>query len=93
MAESTETLRSVIRDGIRSGELSLTLRDRVKLRLVLRFKPEELESAILEQAQAEGLVPVSMSLDDQIGAVDWKSLTEFIVKILPAIIQMILLFL
>lgn len=91
MADTNKTFRQVILDAAK--EVNLNLRDRLKLRAVLRLAPGRLEKELLAHAQVEGVVPVSAKLDDEVGAVDWAALAEFIKEVLPAILQIISLFL
>lgn len=90
-----QTLREFVLEKVRSGEVELSLRDRVKLRIVLRCKEKELAEELLAQAQVEGIVPVSVGLDEPGGtaAIDWDAFGDFIVKVLPAVLQIIQLFL
>lgn len=85
-----KTLRQIIRESIREQDLSV--RDRVKLRMIMRWKPDVLERELFNHVQAEGLVAASVSIDD-VAAVDWKAIAEFIKEILPAVLQIIQLFL
>lgn len=86
-----KTFRVVIREA--AQEADLNLRERLKLRAVLRLCPGRLEQELLNHATVEGIVPVGATLDADVGAVDWKSLAEFIKEVLPAILQIISLFL
>jgi hypothetical protein len=86
-----KTFRRVILDA--AQESNLNLRERLKLRSVLRLAPGRLEKELLNQAQVEGVIPVGVALDDELGAVDWKALAEFIKEVLPAVLQIISLFL
>lgn len=87
-----KTLREAIREAAKDRETALNLRERVKLRIVLRRKPELLEREILNHAQVEGVLPTSATLDDDVGAVDWDALLNFIKEVLPIILQLIQLF-
>lgn len=95
-----KTFRQIVREAADQADLSV--RDRVKLRLVMRLNPAKLESEIFNQAQVEGVVPANVSLaalNDKsaaaaaAAAVDWAALAEFIKEVLPAILQIISLFL
>lgn len=91
-----KTFRQVVREAAEQADLSV--RDRVKLRLVMRLNPARLESEIFNQAQVEGVVPANVSLaalndKSTAAAVDWAALAEFIKEVLPAILQIISLFL
>lgn len=85
----------------KAREADLPFGQRVKLRIVLRLKPDELAKEIFEQAKAEGILPVSCNIDDiasvSVGAPDWRAFFEsfgdFIVKVLPLILQILPLFL
>jgi predicted metal-dependent RNase len=88
---SGKTFRSVIRECAKEGDLNLA--QRAKLRIILRLRPDVLEREIFNQAQVEGVIPTSAMLDDDLGSVDWAALAEFIKEILPAILQIISLFL
>ena len=92
---SDRTFRQVIREAV--SESDLGLRDRVKLRLVLRFREAALQQEIFNQAQVEGLIPVAAAIDDHAGgevaAIDWEGLAAFIKEVLPAILQIIQLWL
>lgn len=93
------TFRQLILEKAREADLPFG--QRVKLRIVLRLKPDELAKEILEQAKAEGVIPLTCSLDDvagdAVGAPDWeaffRAFGDFIVKVLPLIIQILPLFL
>ena len=91
------TFQKTVRDA--ASEANLSVRERVKLRLVLRFAPDRLEQEILNQAQVEGVMPANLTLammaedSAQVTAIDWKALAEFIKEVLPAILQIIALFL
>jgi len=91
MSDKTATFRQVIREAARGAKLSI--RDRIKLRIVMRVSPERLEQELFNHAQVEGLIPVSATIDSEVGAVDWAALAEFIKEVLPAILQIISLFL
>lgn len=91
-----KTFRQVVREAADQADLSV--RDRVKLRLVMRLNPAKLEAEIFNQAQVEGVVPANVSLaalndKSSVAAVDWAALAEFIKEVLPAILQIISLFL
>lgn len=88
---SDKTFRQVILDAARDADLNV--RQRVKLRLVLRFAEAQLASELFSQAQVEGEIPVSASIDDAVGAVDWEALAKFIKEVLPVILEVIKLFL
>ena len=90
------TFRQVIREAAEQADL--TTADRVRLRMVMRFRPTRLEQEILNQAQVEGIVPASLTLAainsaDATAQIDWAALAEFIKEVLPAILQIISLFL
>lgn len=92
------TFRELIIAKAREADLGFS--DRVKLRIALRRDPEGLAKEILEQAKAEGIVPATVgltSLGADAGAPDWQaffaSFGDFIVKVLPLILQILPLFL
>lgn len=85
-----KTFRQVILEA--ADEADLNLRERVKLRIVLRRKPDLLADEIFNQAQVEGRIPLSAKINDPVGAVDWEALAKFIKEILPVILQIISLF-
>ena len=93
------TFRKLILDAAREADLPFGLR--VKLRIALRTKADELAREILEQAKAEGVLPANCKLDDvagdTVGAPDWQAFFgafgDFIVKVLPLILQVLPLFL
>lgn len=95
----TATFRQLILEKAREADLPFG--QRVKLRIVLRVKPDELAKEILEQAKAEGVVPATCQLGDvaseSVGAPDWEkffsAFGDFIVKVLPLILQILPLFL
>jgi hypothetical protein len=91
MADKPATFRQVIREA--SREANLSVRDRLKLRIVMRVAPERLEQELFNHAQVEGFIPVNATMDNEVGAVDWAALAEFIKEVLPAILQIISLFL
>lgn len=86
-----KTFRQIIRQA--SKEASLGLRERVKLRLVMACCPEKLEAELFAQAKAEGKIPAAAGLDDDYGEIDWEALALFIKEVLPAVLQIIQLFL
>lgn len=88
---NTKTFREIIREAANSADLNV--RERIKLRMVMRFRPEVLERELFNQAQAEGVLPVTASLDEPVGTIDWEALAAFIKEVLPAILQIISLFL
>lgn len=93
------TFRQLILSKAREADLPFG--QRVKLRIALRVKPDELAKEIMEQAKAEGVIPATCGLDDvastAVGAPDWQAFFaafgDFIVKVLPLIIQVLPLFL
>lgn len=93
------TFRQLILEAARKADLPFGLR--VKLRIALRTKADELAREVLEQAKAEGVLPVSCNLDDVagkvVGAPDWEkffaAFGDFIAKVLPLILQVLPLFL
>lgn len=85
-----KTFRQVILDA--ADEADLNLRERVKLRIVLRRKPDLLADEIFNQAQVEGRIPLSAKINDPVGVGDWEALAKFIKEILPVILQIISLF-
>jgi hypothetical protein len=97
------TFRELILAEARKLSLKeLSLRDRCRLRLALRFNPDGLAKELLEQAKAEGVVPATVTLDSvgadgMVGSPDWQaffgSLGDFIAKVLPLILQVLPLFL
>ena len=91
-----KNFRQVVREAADQADLNIA--ERVKLRLVLRVRPQKLEQEILNQAQVEGIVPTNLTLammsdPNATAAVDWAALAEFIKEVLPAILQIISLFL
>jgi hypothetical protein len=86
-----KTFRQVILDAAKDGNLNM--RERAKLRIILRLAPERLAQELFNQAQAEGAIPVTATIDGDVGAVDWAALAAFIKEVLPAILQIISLFL
>ena len=89
MKNFREQILEVARDA------NLSRRDKVKLRIVLRFKPELLATEIMNQAQAAGVVPVTATLDSStdVAEFDFAAFADFIKEILPTILQLITLFL
>lgn len=92
------TFRQLILEAARNADLAFG--DRVKLRIILRRDPERLAKEVLEQAKAEGLLPGGLSLASvgaDAGAPDWeaffRSLGDFVAKVLPLILQILPLFL
>lgn len=92
------TLRQLILGAARDADLAFG--DRVKLRIILRRDPERLAKEILEQAKAEGVLPDGLglvSIGADVGAPDWeaffRSFGDFVVKVLPLILQILPLFL
>lgn len=79
-----EPFRRVVIQAAREGDL--TLRQRVQLRLVMRYDPERLKAELLDQAVAEGKVASGS------GSIDWDALAAFIKEVLPAVLQLIKLF-
>ncbi len=86
------TFRSVILEAVKSEESNLNFRDRIALRLVLRFKPDTLAKEILKQAQAESIIPAEANLKEEVGSFDFTKLLEFIKEILPILLKLISLF-
>lgn len=94
-----QTFRELILAKAREADLPFP--QRVKLRIILRRNPDMLAKEILEQGKAEGIVPATASLSDvavnTVGAPDWEgffqSFGDFVVKILPLILQVLPLFL
>ncbi len=92
------TFRQLILEAARNADLAFG--DRVKLRIILRRDPDRLAKEILEQAKAEGVLPDTLSLASvgaDAGAPDWeaffRSFGDFVVKVLPLILQILPLFL
>lgn len=85
-----DNFRTVIYEAVQDS--TLNLRERVKLRLIMRFRREELEEELFAQAQAEGIVPVSATIDGGLEGIDWEGLAKFIKEVLPSILQIISLF-
>lgn len=89
------SFRQLILEAARKADLPFG--QRVKLRIALRTKPDELAKEILEQAKAEGVIPQTCGLDDvasaSVGDRDWASFfaafASFIEKVLPLILQVL----
>lgn len=87
-----KTFKQAVLEAAQDADLNL--RERFKLRIVLRRRPELLENELLKAAVAEGIMPVSSTVDSDAAtaSIDWDALLNFIKELLPVILQIISLF-
>lgn len=66
-------------------ECCLSLRDRVRFRLAMRFRPELVQEAMREQLVVEGLVVATATSQE----IDWQGLLEQLIEMLPVILELL----
>jgi hypothetical protein len=90
--DEMKTFRQAVLEA--SKDVDLNLRQRFKLRVVLRLRPELLESELLKAAVAEGIMPLNSTVDSDAATanIDWDALLKFIKELLPVILEIISLF-
>ncbi|GIW60323.1 MAG: hypothetical protein KatS3mg087_1389 [Patescibacteria group bacterium] len=81
-------LRRKVLSYVRENLDQFTLRDRARIRMALRFAPDLVAEEILNHAEAENIIDPKETKE-----INWEALADFIIKVLPVIIEAILKFL
>ena len=87
-----KTFRQAVLEASKDAELNL--RERLKLRIVLRLRPDLIENELLKAAIAEGIMPLNSTVDSDAATatIDWDALLAFIKELLPLILELIKMF-